>query len=83
MIGSSEWVFSIGRVKVTNTDPDGYAPNDADLRAVRKSMEAQIERGYGHLTFDVGRLHVAIELNEAAVLREAVKPLESHDLTRT
>lgn len=78
MNGSSQYHFSHGSVTITNTDPDGYAPNDADLQKVYTAMaQMATSQQPAHLTFNVDNLHVEVEVSEQNILAEALKPLRA------
>ena len=78
MLGSSKYKFALGMVTITNTDPDGFAPNDDDLNKVQRAMEEQVRDDNAHLTFDVGALRVEVEVNQRLILANAVKPLQEN-----
>ena len=72
MLGQSKYHFPLGYVTITRFD--GYAPNDADLQAVREAMEQY----QPYLTFNVGDMHVVVHLDNKKVLEQAVKPLQEN-----
>ena len=79
------YAFKGGIVTITQTDPDAYAPNDSDLMLVKEAMQDMIKHGRADLDFTVQGLHVVVEhlwtgeVNDVAIMREALKPLTRNE----
>ena len=77
MYGQSRYRYNGGEVTITKLDRDDFAPNDADLIAVRDHMREMLRIGSTHLSFTINGMRVEIEPDIDRIMREALKPLDA------
>ena len=77
MYGQSRYRYNGGEVTITKLDRDDFAPNDADLIAVRDEMREMLRVGSSHLSFTINGMRVEIEPDVDRIIGEAIKPLDA------
>ena len=82
MYGQVKWYFNGGVATVTKLHEEDYAPNDADIQAVKEAIHKQLDMGDVHLTFTVQDMRVEVqsylEADAGTILRNAVKVLDEN-----